>query len=104
MRQSAMQQETWREVEERVTAWATENSKSVVSMEELPEPLKEAVKEVLQRVEDEVKAMDGDPNGDNFHALLQTRSYAERLQMFGSILDQECSRLRAKEALKAIFG
>lgn len=57
-----------------------------------------------ERYRGEIEAMDADPYSLNFQLLLQARSHAERLDLFGGILGQERKRLAARATLQAMFS
>lgn len=80
------------------------NARGEVRMEDLPAPLLQEIREIQERYRDEIEAADADPYSLNFQKMLQARSHAERLELFGSILDQERKRLAARATLQAMFS
>jgi len=80
------------------------NSRGEVRMEDLPPPLLAQIRGIQERYRDELEAMESDPYGLNFQSILQSHSHAERLTIFGAILDKERKRLGARAQLKAMFG
>ena len=80
------------------------NARGEVRMEDLPAPLLQEIREIQERYRDEIEAADADPYSLNFQKLLQARSHAERLELFGAILDQERKRLAARATLQAMFS
>jgi len=80
------------------------NARGEVRMEDLPAPLLREIRGIQERYRDEIEAMDADPYGLNFQTLLQAHTHAERLTLFGGILDQERKRLGARATLQAMFA
>lgn len=80
------------------------NARGEVRMEDLPAPLLQEIREIQERYRDEIEAADADPYSLNFQKMLQARSHAERLELFGAILDQERKRLAARATLQAMFS
>ena len=72
-------------------------------MEDLPPPLLAQIRSTQERYRDELEVMESDPYGLNFQSILQAHSHAERLTIFGAILDKERKRLGARAQLKAVF-
>jgi len=79
------------------------NARGEVRMEDLPAPLLQEIRSIQERYRAELEAMESDPYGDNFQTMLQTHSHAERLEIFGGILDKERKRLGARAMLKSMF-
>ena len=73
-------------------------------MEDLPQPLLQEIRAIQERYRDEIEAMDSDPYGLNFQAMLQAPTHADRLEIFGGVLDQELKRLGARATLQAMFA
>jgi len=80
------------------------NARGEVRMEDLPAPLLQEIRDIQERYRDEIEAADADPYSLNFQTMLQARSHAERLDLFGAILDQERKRLAARATLQAMFS
>ena len=80
------------------------NARGEVRMEDLPAPLLQEIRGIQERYRDEIEAADADPYSLNFQTMLQARSHAERLDLFGGILDQERKRLAARATLQAMFS
>jgi len=80
------------------------NARGEVRMEDLPAPLLQQIRGIQERYRDEIEAMDADPYSLNFQTMLQARTHAERLDIFGGILDQEMKRLAARATLQAMFS
>jgi Lon protease-like protein len=80
------------------------NARGEVRMEDLPAPLLQEIRGIQERYREEIEAMDADPYGLNFQTMLQAHSHAERLELFGAILDQERKRLGARATLQAMFA
>lgn len=75
-----------------------------MAIDDLPPLLRKKIRGTQDRYLGEVEAMGGDPYNINFQILLQTYSYAERLEIFSGILDLEVKRLEARTALQAILS
>ena len=53
---------------------------------------------------EELEAMEADPYGLQFQALLQAESHAERLDLFRYLIDVERKRLAARQTLQSMFS
>ena len=58
---------------------------------------------LLSSADQELEAMESDPYGLQFQALLQTTSHAERLGVFKYLIDTERKRLAARATLQSMF-
>jgi len=79
------------------------NSRGEMRMEDLPEPLRIEIQGIQKRYREELEAMESDPYGLQFQALLQAPSHAERLNVFRFIIDTERKRLAARQTLQSMF-
>merc|ERR1712151_333316 len=70
---------------------------------ELPEPLSTNLGDLKRRFRQDVDAMKLG-NDPRFQSMLQSGSYGERLSIFRHVLKEECRRLEARAALKAVLG
>jgi len=111
-RAAVMGQKMQRDIQKGVVAYLKTNSlqdelvnaRGEVRMEDLPAPLLQEIRDIQERYRDEIEAADADPYSLNFQTMLQARSHAERLDLFGAILDQERKRLAARATLQAMFS
>jgi len=111
-RAAVMGQKMQRDIQKGVVSYLKSNSlqdelvnaRGEVRMEDLPAPLLEEIRGIQERYRGEIEAMDADPYSLNFQLLLQARSHAERLDLFGGILGQERKRLAARATLQAMFS
>ena len=110
-RSSVLGQKMQRDIQKGVVSYLKDNAlqedlvnaRGEVRMEDLPQPLLQQIKGIQERYRDELDAMDADPYGLNFQALLQAHSHEERLQLFDAILQKERKRLGARASLKSMF-
>ena len=79
------------------------NSRGEMRLEDLPEELRNEITSIQRRYREELEAMEADPYGLQFQALLQTNSHVERLAVFRHILDTERKRLAARQTLQSMF-
>ena len=79
------------------------NSRGEMRMEDLPADLRQEIQTIQRRYREELEAMEADPYGLQFQALLQTNSHVERLAVFRHILDTERKRLAARQTLQSMF-
>jgi Lon protease-like protein len=79
------------------------NSRGEMRLEDLPAPLIADIRNIQRRYREELEGSENDPTGLQFQALLQSRSHAERLDVFEHIVETEGKRLAARATLKAMF-
>ena len=79
------------------------NSRGEMRLEDLPADLANEIKSIQRRYREELEAMESDPYGLPFQALLQSESHTERLEVFKSIIDTERKRLQARATLMSMF-
>ena len=79
------------------------NSRGEMRMEDLPAPLAETILGIQRRYREELEAMESDPYGLQFQALLQAPSHAERLDVLKTVLETERKRLSARSSLQSLF-
>ena len=79
------------------------NSRGEMRLEDLPEPLAGEIRAIQRRYREELDAMESDPYGLQFQALLQTDTHTERLAVFRHLIDTERKRLAARATLASMF-
>jgi len=79
------------------------NSRGEMRLEDLPAPLRSEIQAIQRRYKEELDAMESDPYGLQFQALLQSESHAVRLDVFRQIIDTERKRLAARQTLQSMF-
>lgn len=110
-RASVTGQKMQREIQKEVMAYLKNNeinsdkvnSRGEMRLEDLPAPLRNEIQSIQRRYREELEAMESDPYGLQFQALLQSPSHAERLDVFRHIIDTERKRLAARQTLQAMF-
>ena len=80
------------------------NSRGEMRLEDLPEELRNEITSIQRRYREELEAMEADPYGLQFQALLQAESHAERLDLFRYLIDVERKRLAARQTLQSMFS
>jgi len=79
------------------------NSRGEMRLEDLPDELRNEIQSIQRRYREELEAMESDPYGLQFQALLQSTSHGERLDVFRHIIDTERKRLAARQTLQSMF-
>ena len=79
------------------------NARGEMRLEDLPEALRTEIQSIQRRYREELEAMESDPYGLQFQALLQCGSHGERLEVFKTIIDTERKRLAARQTLQSMF-
>jgi len=110
-RTQVMGQKMQREIQKQVVDFLKENSiqeelvngRGEIRLEDLPPPLLQEIKGIQLRYRDELEAMDADPHGLQFQAMLQADSHVERLAIFDAVLGKEAKRLAARKTLQSLF-
>ena len=110
-RASVVGQKMQREIQKEVVSYLKDNeidsskvnSRGEMRLEELPEALRNEIQAIQRRYRAELEAMESDPYGLQFQALVQSPSHAERLDVFRAILETERKRLAARQTLQAMF-
>jgi len=106
-----MGQKMQREIQKGVVEYLKENSieenlvngRGEIRLEDLPPPLLQEIKAIQSRYRDELDAMDADPHGLQFQAMLQADSHIDRLRIFDGVLGKEVKRLAARKTLQSLF-
>ena len=110
-RASVVGQKMQREIQREVVAFLKDNtidgekvnSRGEMRLEDLPDSLKNEIQGIQRRYREELDAMESDPYGLQFQALLQAESHTERLDVFRRIIDTERKRLAARQTLQSMF-
>lgn len=79
------------------------NARGEIRLEDLPPPLVQEIKGIQSRYKDELEAMDADPYGLQFQALLQAEDHLGRLAIMDKLLGKEAKRLAARSTLQSLF-
>ena len=80
------------------------NARGEMRLEDLPAELAGEIRGIQRRYREELEAMESDPYGLQFQALLQAETHEQRLGLFGTIVDTERKRLSARATLKSMFA
>lgn len=110
-RASVVGQKMQREIQKEVVTYLKNNeidndkvnSRGEMRLEDLPEPLRNEIQSIQRRYREELEAMESDPYGLQFQALLQSDSHVERIGVFQKIIDTERKRLAARQTLQSMF-
>jgi len=110
-RTQVMGQKMQREIQKGVVDFLKSNSieedlispRGEIRLDDLPPPLLQEIKGIQRRYQDELEAMDADPYGLQFQALLQADSHVERLAIMDRVLGKEVKRLAARSTLQSLF-
>jgi len=110
-RASVVGQKMQREIQKEVISYLKNNeidndkvnARGEMRLEDLPEPLRNEIQSIQRRYKEELEAMEADPYGLQFQALLQAESHAERLAVFSHLIDTERKRLAARSMLQSMF-
>ena len=79
------------------------NSRGEMRLEDLPEELRNEITSIQRRYREELEAMESDPYGLQFQALLQSDAHTARIEVFKQIIDTERKRLAARQTLQSMF-
>lgn len=110
-RASVVGQKMQREIQKKVVTYLKNNeidsgkvnSRGEMRLEDLPLELRNEIQSIQRRYKEELEAMEADPYGLQFQALLQSDSHVERIEVFRSIIDTERKRLAARQTLQSMF-
>ena len=110
-RASVVGQKMQREIQKEVVSYLKDNeidsskvnSRGEMRLEDLPVDLRNEISSIQRRYKGELEAMEADPYGLQFQALLQSDSHAERIEVFRTIIDMERKRLAARQTLQSMF-
>ena len=110
-RASVVGQKMQREIQKEVVTYLKNNeidsgkvnSRGEMRLEDLPVDLRNEISSIQRRYKGELEAMEADPYGLQFQALLQSDSHAERIEVFRTIIDMERKRLAARQTLQSMF-
>jgi len=110
-RASVTGQKMQREIQKEVASYLKKNeidgnkvnSRGEMRLEDLPAPLRNEITSIQRRYREELEAMESDPYGLQFQALLQSNSHSERLDVFRHLIDTERKRLAARQTLQSMF-
>lgn len=78
-------------------------AKGKLDLDDMPESSANEIRAIRRRYQEKLEAAESYPHGEEFQALLQSGSHAERLAIFLHIINQERKRLAAKATLQAMF-
>lgn len=110
-RTSVVGQKMQREIQAKVAAYLKDNqlrdgivnARGEVRLEDLPAPLLQEIRAIQMRFREELEAMDADPAGESFQAMLQSDSHRERLDVLRATIEKERKRLSARATLQSLF-
>jgi len=110
-RTQVMGQKMQREIQKGVVEFLKDNKiqedlvspRGEIRLEDLPAPLLQEIKAIQTRYRDELEAMDADPYGLQFQAMLQADSHVDRLAILNEVLGKEAKRLAARSTLQSLF-
>lgn len=110
-RASVVGQKMQREIQQEVVSYLKNNdidnekvnARGEMRLEDLPEGLRAEIQSIQRRYREELEAMESDPYGLQFQAMVQTSSHKERLEVFRGIVDTERKRLAARQTLQSMF-
>lgn len=110
-RTAVVGQRMQREIQQEVATYLKDNSvreelvnaRGEIRLEDLPEPLLQEIRNIQTRYREELDALDTDPVGSYFQAMLQSESHSERMQVFRAALEKERRRLKARATLQSLF-